>query len=142
MNWKKKSMLIAIAAVLLVFLAALPWIVTTGSRSLRTTTYSQFLDQVHNGRVASVVIGARNSGAVEATYHLKDGEAVRAVLPSDYRDALRAMQDKLVNVEIRNTSAKPSQLLLNATPVFLLFAIWVVLIMWKVPNRLRQTHIH
>jgi len=142
MNSKNKSALIAVAAILLVCLAALPWIAGIGSRSLPTATYSQFLDQVHDGRVASAVVGTRNSGAVETTYRLKNGEAVRTVLPWDYRDALDAMEDKLVNVEIRSSSAQPLQLFLNATPVFLLFVLWVVMIIWKFPNRLRRTHIH
>ena len=43
-----------------------------------------------------------NSSAIQANCRLKDGNAVRIVLPSDYRDAMVAMQEKLVNVEIRD----------------------------------------
>jgi hypothetical protein len=115
---KRRIALISCTAFLLMCLAPLPWIAATGQRSLRAIAYSQFLDQIHSGTVASVVIHASNSGAVEATYRLKDGLALRTVLPSDYKDALHVMQDKFVNVEIRGSSAEPLQSLLNVMPVF------------------------
>jgi hypothetical protein len=85
-------------------------ITITTQRSLATFTYSQFLDQVRSGQVASVVVIGSNSGAVEAICRLKDGKTVRTVLPSDYRDALVAIQDKLVNIEIRDVSSEPFRL--------------------------------
>jgi hypothetical protein len=81
-----------------------------------------------------VIVTRSNSGAVEATCRLKDGKTVRAVLPSDYRDALVAMQDKLVNIEIRNSSSGPFSLLINATPFFLLLGVWIFLMIRKFPN--------
>jgi ATP-dependent Zn protease len=129
---------IAITCGALVCLAGVLWMTTTGQRSLTTYTYSQFLDQVHSGQVASVVVNGSNSDAVEATCRLKDGKAARTVLPSDYKDALLAMQNKFVNIEIRDSSSEPLRLFMNATPFLLLLGVWVFLMIRKFPNSLKQ----
>ena len=92
-------------------------------------SYSRFLQQVQAGQVADVTIMASNSGASRADYHLKDGNISQTVLPPDYRDAMAAMQDKLVNIEIQD---RPSgwPLVWNATPFFLLVGLWAVLFVW------------
>jgi len=118
---------IAMICTVLMCVAAVLWIATTGQRSLPTFTYSQFLDQVRSGQVASVVVMGSNSGAVQATCRLQNGKTVRTVLPSDYRDALVAMQDKLVNIEIRDSSSGPLRLFIKAMPFFLLLGAWVFL---------------
>ena len=130
---------IATTCALLICVAGILWMATTGQRSLTTYTYSQFLDQVHSGQVASVVIIGSNSGAVEASCRLKDGKAARTLLPLDSSEALRAMQEKLVNIEIRGSSSEPRQFLTNAAPFLLLLAVWVVLMISKFPNGLRPT---
>ena len=124
---------IATACVALVCVAAVLWMAATGRRSLTTYTYSQFLDQVYRGQVASVVVIAGNSRAVEATCRLKDGQAARTVLPSDYKDALLAMREALVNIEIRDPSSEPLRLLMNAAPFLLLLGVWAVLMISKFP---------
>jgi len=70
---------------------------------------------------------------------MKDGKMVRTVLPSDYENARRAMQEKQVSIEIRDSFSEPLHLLGKATP-FLLFGIWIFLIIRKFPrNPLRST---
>jgi ATP-dependent Zn protease len=101
-------------------------------------TYSQFLERVRTGQIASVILMGSNSGATEAICRLKDGNAVRTVLPSNYRDALVAMQDNQVNVEIRDSASGPLQLFLKASPFFLLLGVWIFLIIRKLPNGPRQ----
>ena len=81
-----------------------------------------------------------NSGAIQAICRLKDGNAERTVLPSDYRDAMVAMQDKLVNVEIRDSSSGPLHLVMNATPFLLLLGIWIFLVIRKVSEWSRAEH--
>jgi len=44
------------------------------------------------------------------------------------------MQDHLVNIEIRDSSSRPRQLLLNATPFPLLFGVWILFTIRKFPN--------
>jgi len=92
-------------------------------------TYSQFLQQVRAGQVAGVIIVAANSGAVHATCRLKNDKSVRTTLPSDYRDALAAMQDKQVNVEIRDSASERFSPLINAMPFFLLLALWIFMML-------------
>ncbi|MBS1854164.1 MAG: ATP-dependent metallopeptidase FtsH/Yme1/Tma family protein [Acidobacteria bacterium] len=106
-------------------------ILTTHRPSRGAVTYSEFLDRLQNGQVASVVIDAARSGAVEATLRLKDGGSARTVLPADYRDALRSMRDHLVNVEVRDSGAGVGQMLLKAAPFLALLGVWIVLIIRK-----------
>ncbi len=71
-------------------------------------TYSEFLKRVQAGEVtkATVEVAAR-SGVDQIDYTLKNGSRVKTVVPSDDREALAAMRDKLVNVEIRDASSSP-----------------------------------
>jgi ATP-dependent Zn protease len=130
---------IAITCAVVICVAGVLWMAITGQRSLTTYTYSQFLEQVHSGQVASVIVIGSNSGAVEATCRLKDGKTVRTVLPSDYRDALVAMQNKLVSIEIRDSFSGPFPLLIKATPFLLVLGIWIYLMIRKVPKGPRQS---
>lgn len=131
MNSKAK---ITIICAVLICVAGVLWMATTSQRSLTTLTYSQFLEKVRTGQIASVIVMGSDSGAIQAICRLKDGNAVRTVLPSDYRDAMVAMQDKLVNVEIRDSSSGPLRLFINATPFFLLLGVWIFLMIRKFPN--------
>lgn len=118
---------IVIICAVLICAAGAFWMANTRQRSLAMLSYSQFLERVRDGQIAGVVVMGSNSGAVEAICRLKDGSAVRTILPSDYRDALTAMQDKLVNVEIRDSSSGALPLLAKATPFLMLLAIWIFL---------------
>src|SRR6266545_2798279 len=124
--WSKGT--IGITCAVLICMACVLWMAARGRNSLTTQTYSQFLDQVQSGQVASVIVSGRNSGAVEATCRLKDGKTVRTVLPADYRDALAAMQNNLVNIEIRDFSVDAFSLLMKATPFLLVLGIWICLV--------------
>jgi hypothetical protein len=127
----------ATICVLLICVAGGLWM--TNRPSFATLTYSQFLERVRSGQMASVLILGSNSGAIQAICRLNDGVRVQTVLPSDYRDAMAAMQDKLVNVEIRDASSVPSRPFLNASPFLLLLAVWIILMSRKFPGiRLRS----
>src|SRR6266542_1660816 len=115
---KSKAVITIVCAVLICLAGAL-W--TTGSRrGLTMSTYSQFLEQVRDGQVASVIVIGGNSGATQATYRLKGGNTMRTVLPSHYRDAMLTMQDKRVNIEIQDDSFGPLRPLISAAPFLLL----------------------
>jgi ATP-dependent Zn protease len=135
MNSKAK---IAITCAVVIGLAGVSWMATASPRASSTVTYSQFLERVRNGQIASVIVMGSNSGAVQAICRLKDGNAVGTVLPSDYRDAMAAMQDKLVNVEIRDSSSGFLRFVTNATPFLLLLGLWIFLVIGKFPNGPRQ----
>lgn len=129
---------IAILCAVLMCTVGVVWLATANRRSLTNLTYSQFLQEVRMGQVASVILIERNSGAVQATCKLKAGNTVQTVLPSHYKDALMAMQDRQVNIEIRGSS-EPLRLLMNATPFLLLLGVWIFLMIRKLPNSPRQT---
>ena len=122
---------------LAICLAAVLW--TIGNRrGLTRLTYSEFLEQVRTGRVASVLVFGGNSGATETTCRLKNGNTVRTVLPADYRDALLAMEDKMVNVTIQDSSSQPVRTFSNAAPFLLLVGAWIFLFIRKFLNGPRQ----
>jgi hypothetical protein len=129
---------VAIFCAVLICVAGVLWMATAGQRSLTMVTYSQFLERVRTGRIASVIVMGSNSGATEAICRLKNGNAVRTVLPSDYRDALVAMQDNHVDVEIRDSASGPLPLFVRASPFFLLLGVWIFLMIRKFPNGLRR----
>jgi cell division protease FtsH len=132
----KSKLTIAIVCAVVLLLAALLWV--TSHPTLKTLTYSQFLEQVRMGRVASVIITGSSSGATPATCRLKDGNTMRTVLPLDYRDAMAAMQDKMINIEIRDASSAPLRYFANATPFLLLLGVWIILMFRKFPGAFRQ----
>jgi ATP-dependent Zn protease len=95
-------------------------------------TYSEFLKRVQAGEVArATVVVASRSGADQIDYTLKNGSRVKTVVPSDDREALAAMKDKLVNVEIRDASASPYRLLVNSSPFLVLVAFWIFMMSRK-----------
>jgi hypothetical protein len=115
--------------------AAVLW-VADRDRAEPKLTYSQFVASVESGQVASVTITGSNSGA-HATGRLTDGSTVRTILPADYGDALRVMQEKQVSVEIRDITSDPLRLLINTTPFFVLLAAWFFM-MRRLRNGPRQ----
>jgi ATP-dependent Zn protease len=131
MKWNTK---IAVFCAVLICIAVVAWMALSSERGLTTLTYSQFMERVRSGQVANVVVMSSNSGAVPAVCRLKSGESVRTVLPPDYRDAMAAMQEKLVNVEIRDSSFASPRMLANAAPFLLLLVVWIVLMILKFPN--------
>jgi ATP-dependent Zn protease len=125
---------IAIISVVLICVAGVFWTTATKPRSLPTMTYSQFLEKVRSGEIAGVIVMGSDSAAIQAICRLKDGTEVQTYLPADFRDAMLTMQDKLVNVEIRDSSGGFLRLLLNAMPFLLLLGVWIFLMIYKNPN--------
>jgi cell division protease FtsH len=96
-------------------------------------TYSEFLQQVQTGQVTKAVIVTGESGPNPITYNLKDGTRESTVLPADYRDVLATLQQKMVNVEIRDAASQWLHMLPNAMPFFILLAFWLFMM-----RRMRQ----
>src|ERR1700690_2673552 len=89
-------------------------------------TYSQFLRHVESGEVARATIAvAAGAGADQISYTLKNGSREKTVVPSDDREAMSAMRDKMVNIEIRDASSPQYKLLVNAVPFFVLLGFWI-----------------
>jgi ATP-dependent Zn protease len=120
--------LVAIAAA-----AVLLWVGTRGTSSLPGASYSQFLQEVRSGKVDAVTIVGNN--AIPATYRLKHGRTERTVLPSDYRDALAAMQDGSVDINIQESSWVALRPLVNAIPFLVLLVVWVIVMRNRLKGR-------
>ncbi len=114
--------------VILVCVAGLLALVVGDRRYQTRTTYSEFLQQVQAGDVAKATIGVAEAGANPVTYSLKSGARMQTIVPRDYKDALAAMQTKLVNVEIRDASWQRWSTLANATPFLLLLGFWAFMV--------------
>lgn len=108
--------------VLLVVAALLFAVVRSRPMPLKAT-YSQFLSQVQSGEVLKATINNAHPGASPVEYSLKDGTRLESVLPANYRDALNAMQQKLVNVEIEAGPQWP-RFVGNSAPFLILMGFW------------------
>jgi ATP-dependent Zn protease len=131
MNVKAK---IAVICALVTGLAGVVPLIAVHRRSEPVLTYSRFLDRVRTGQVGSVTILGRASGAIQAVCRLRDGSVMKTVLPANYRDAMMAMQNNLVDIDIRDTDFESRQLLINATPFLLFLAAWIVLLIRGFPG--------
>ncbi|MEO8127937.1 MAG: hypothetical protein ABI822_12635 [Bryobacteraceae bacterium] len=129
-NGKTVAVVLAVAGVAGTFV----WKVSDANNRLPGSTYSQFLEEVREGKVAAVRIESAGAGASPVTYQTKAGRSRRTVLPSDYRDALNAMQQSAVDVEIKATS--PLRVLGNSVPFLLLLGFWLFM-MGKLRSRTR-----
>lgn len=97
----------------------------TESHPRGAISYSEFLAEVRSGDIARVtILGQR------ATISMTNGATATTVLPADYRDALSMLQDKRVDVEIKDSS--PS--VFDAAPFLVLGFVWIVW-MIKVKSR-------
>jgi ATP-dependent Zn protease len=119
----------------LMAVAALIWAVVRNGPNPVKATYSQFLEQVQAGQVSKATIDAAQTGANQVTYSLKDGSRVDSVLPQDYRAALEAMQQKMVNIEIRDTSLPWLGVLGNSIPFLILLGFWFLMMNRMKSNR-------
>jgi ATP-dependent Zn protease len=129
MNSKQK--MTTFIVVLITVLIAVATVATTNRPAEAKLTYSQFLEQVTAGNIAKVEVSS-NAGVYPSVMHLKNGQTARTVLPPDIRDPLRIMQDKQVNVEIRDSSGTRRSLT-NAIPFLLLLALWVYFLTRRSP---------
>jgi ATP-dependent Zn protease len=130
MNQRAKT--IVFWTVLLVVAALLFAVVRSRPTPLKTT-YSQFLAQVQSGEVVKATIDNAHSGANPVEYSLKDGTHLESVLPANYRDALDAMQQKLVNVEIEAGPQWP-RFVANSAPFLILMGFWFFAL-WQMRRR-------
>ena len=121
MEMKTKIKAAIFFAVLLFFCGV---VATRGPVHAPTVSYTQFLDEVRSGRISNVIITPNNSGSVRATSRWKQDRTVETVLPADYRDALEAMLEENVDVEIQPRPAGWA----NAAPFLTLAGSWVVLL--------------
>ncbi len=114
----------AIFWIVLICVAVLLWQVvrTAKTRPERELTFTDFVNDVEAGRVKKVVISGTE---VRGTYK-DDSAGLRTLIPSNYPDTYKLLQEKGVNIEIKEVnSGNWISLLVNASPFILLLAFWI-----------------
>ena len=134
---KSKTKSVMFFVVLIVVVAVMALVIGDRTDASRTkATYTEFLQQVQAGEVSKATIAVAGTGANPVTYRLKSGSEWLTIIPKNYQDALAAMQNKLVNIEIRDAQSRRVRFLANASPFLILLGFWVVMMIWmrKNPN--------
>jgi cell division protease FtsH len=98
-------------------------VVRTGQgRKEQPLTFSEFLDKVQQGQVKEVTISGNEVHGVFANQNL----GLHVFIPTNYPDVYKMLQEKNVNVEIKDTSSGNwISILLNASPFIVLIAFWI-----------------
>jgi len=85
--------------------------------------FSQFMSQAQDGNVSSVTITAND---VHGQLHTPKDEGFHTVIPADYPDLYKILQDKGVSVDIKPPSNTAwMSLLIDGVPILLIFALWI-----------------
>ena len=85
-------------------------------------SFTQFLDQVQEGRVSEVTItGNEVHGLFQG-----GSTGLATFIPANYPDVYNLLRDKKVNVKIKDTSSGNwISILVNASPFIVLLAFWI-----------------
>ena len=114
----------AVFWVVLICVAVLLWtVVRTGqTRTEQEYSFTEFLSEVEAGRISEITVSGN-----EVQGKMKDDNVpMRTVIPANYPDIYKLLQDKSVNVEIKKSdSGNWVSLLINAIPFVLLLAFWI-----------------
>jgi cell division protease FtsH len=113
----------AIFWVVLICVAVLLWVVvrTGKSRPEQQLSFTQFVNLVDAGQVREVTISGN-----EVQGALSDGSGLRTLIPANYPDLYKQLQEKKVDIKIKEAnSGNWISLLVNASPFILLLAFWI-----------------
>ncbi|HWB99656.1 MAG TPA: ATP-dependent zinc metalloprotease FtsH [Bryobacteraceae bacterium] len=114
----------AIFWVVLICVAVLLWtVVRTGNhRTEKQITFSQFLNEVEAGKVKEVTISGNE---VHGSYN-NENAGLHTLVPTNYPDLYTKLQERNVNIDIKEASNGGwISLLVNASPFILLLAFWI-----------------
>ncbi|MBZ5563253.1 MAG: ATP-dependent zinc metalloprotease FtsH [Acidobacteriia bacterium] len=103
--------------------ALLIWAVVRSSTGERVQdyTFTKFMNEVNNSTVADVTISG-----TDVTGSMKKGDKFRTTIPANYPDLYKALQDKNVNVNIKDTSGNSwVTWVANGLPMILLLGLWI-----------------
>ena len=113
----------AIFWVVLICVAVLLFaVVRTGQgRKEQPLTFTEFMDKVQQGQVKDVTISGN-----EVHGNTTTNTGLHTLIPTNYPDVYKLLQEKNVNVEIKDTSSSNwISILLNASPFIVLIAFWI-----------------
>jgi cell division protease FtsH len=103
--------------------ALLIWAVvksSTGER-VRDLTFTEFTNEVSNNNVRNVTISG-----TDVTGTFKKGDKFKSTIPANYPDLYKTLQEKNVNVNIKDTSGNSwVTWVANGLPMILLLGLWI-----------------
>jgi cell division protease FtsH len=110
--------------VLMIVFALVIWkgVISNTGGTVRELTFTDFSNEVAKDNVRDVEIdGSEAAGSLK-----KDNAKFRTTIPSNYPDLYKSLQDKNVNVKIKNTSANSwVSILVQGLPILILVGIWI-----------------
>src|ERR1035441_2852076 len=110
--------------VVLICVAVLLFAVVRTGQGIKedTITFTQFLEKVTAGEVKEVTIADRDTHGVYQNPNL----GFHTQVPANYPDLYKLLNDKKVNITIKDTSSGGwVSILLNASPFIVLLAFWI-----------------
>ena len=108
----------------LICVAVLLWTVVHSGHTPpnKDLTFTEFIKQVDDGNVKSVSITGND---VKGAFN-NENATLHTMIPMNYPDIYKLLQDKKVGIEIKDTNSQPwISLLVNASPFILLLAFWI-----------------
>jgi cell division protease FtsH len=98
-------------------------VVRTGQgRKEQQLTFTEFMDKVQQGQVKDVTISGNE---VHGSYQ-NPNQGFHTLIPTNYPDVYKTLQEKGVNVDIKDASSGNwISILLNASPFIVLIAFWI-----------------
>ena len=110
--------------VLMIVFALVIWkgVISNSGGTVRDLTFSDFTNEVAKDNVREVEIdGTEAVGSLK-----KENAKFRTTIPANYPDLYRTLQEKSVNVKIKNTSANSwVSILVQGLPILILVGIWI-----------------
>src|SRR5437868_10645430 len=118
---------VAVWVVILLSLVVLYQVIRTASSSNKEEeiNFSAFMNKVNQGDVKDVVI----SGAEVRGHYRNENAGLHTVIPTDYPDTIKTLQEKGVNIDVKDMAASGWQnYVMFFGPVLLLGAFWFFMI--------------
>ncbi len=95
---------------------------TDGAVRERQVSYSEFRQDVKNGKVDKVTISDHN----HVTAELIGGDKIKTTIPSDYPGIIELLEDSGATIEVEDSSTPTwFAVLINMSPFILLFGFWI-----------------
>ncbi|MGN6516929.1 MAG: ATP-dependent zinc metalloprotease FtsH, partial [Rhizomicrobium sp.] len=123
MNSTVKSVVLWVVLIAAVVLLWQMMKVGEGQSHEQEVNFSSFMSQAESGAISSVTVTGND---VHGTLKGKNGQEFHTIIPNNYPDLYKTLQDKGVSVTIKppsNTSWL--NILFNAFPIILIVALWI-----------------
>jgi cell division protease FtsH len=114
-----RSLLFWILAAIIMFVA---WnFISSPAMAKKEITFSQFMNEVEQGKVESVTIQDTNLSG-----KFTDGQTFKTIAPSGYSDLINDLRTHKVNIDVKSSKGSPIlTILMSWFPIILLILFWV-----------------